>query len=93
MTKTTNIILVLALALLLGASHYLDDRSPEWGQSSELKKAQQAEMAERRLQAAAQQMCIKERGWNVEAIVQPDGSYSCAARRGRGKTVIAGGAP
>lgn len=85
MNLAINWLMALALALTLGASWHLDgpdDHQADWADSQALKELQAAEAGSARQQAAAQRLCLEERGPNSEARWLPDGSLACTTRRG-----------
>lgn len=85
MNAATRWAIALLLAIALGASWQLDgpeDHQADWSDSQALKELQAAEAGSARQQAAADRLCLEERGPNSMAVWLEDGSLACTTRRG-----------
>lgn len=72
----------IALALLIGCAHYLDDipdHSAEWDQAVYLQDAINAAIDQRKFDRAAQALCGPQASWQQ----LQDGSVQCRTKHGR----------
>lgn len=86
----TGALVLLVVALLAYIGPAIDaptDHSAEWPSSAELKALQATEAGTARREAAAQALCLAERGPQSEARWTPDGDLVCTQRRNTRNTI------
>jgi hypothetical protein len=85
MSTATRWLLAMLIALAVGLSWQLDgpdDTQAAQDQSDALTELQAAAPGSARQQAAADRLCLQERGPNSMAVWLEDGSLACTTRRG-----------
>jgi hypothetical protein len=80
-----NWLMAAAIATVLAASMNLDtyNHETEWDRSNELKELQASQAQTDRREAAAQALCLQERGPGAVVLWTADGDLVCRARRVR----------
>lgn len=78
-----NAALVIAVVLLLGPAHHLDDNIPdhraEQDQAVDLQAAVVASIDQQKFDRAAQALCGPQAAW----VQMPDGAVQCSTKYGR----------